>query len=157
MESNRIDIGAFAHNGARYSAPGFVTFYCLDDETRKYNAAGQPESIEYKSLAKGGNYADPAVHTLRDFTDEYHYDDDGNLTGWTRIRGENREFFTAHGHLVIDKDAQGRATKAKPVIYVVKDFQPGKEPYLEQIAEDVVLVYQYASDDDRVGKAVLLP
>ncbi|HEX5102577.1 MAG TPA: hypothetical protein VFV87_02120 [Pirellulaceae bacterium] len=157
MESNRIDIGAFAHNGSHYSAPGFVTFYCLDDETRKYNAAGQPEVIEYKSLAKGGNYADPAVHTLRDFTDEYHYDETGELTGWTRIRGAEREFFTAHGHLLVEKDSLGRATKARPVIYVVKDFQPGKAPYLEQIAEDVILVYEYATDADRVGKAVLLP
>jgi YD repeat-containing protein len=157
METNRIDIGAFAHNGAHYSAPAFVTFYCLDDETRKYNAAGQPESVEYKSLAKGGNYADPAVHTLRDWRDEYQYDDAGKLTGWTRIRGEEREFFTAHGHLIVEKDAQGRAAKAKAVIYVVKDFQPGKAPFIEQIAEENILVYEYASEADRVGKALVVP
>ena len=157
METNRIDIGAFAHNGAHYSAPAFVTFYCLDDETRKYNAAGQPEAMEYKSLAKGGNYADPAVHTLRDWRDEYQYDDGGRLTGWTRIRGEEREFFTAHGHLIVEKDAQGRAAKAKAVIYVVKDFQPGKAPFIEQIPEENILVYEYASDADRVGQAVVVP
>src|SRR5262249_47443826 len=27
LESNRIDIGVFAHNGVHHSAPGFVTFY----------------------------------------------------------------------------------------------------------------------------------
>ena len=157
MESNRIDIGAFAHNGVHYSAPGFVTFYCLDDETRKYNAAGQPELVEYKSLASGGNYADPAVHTLRDWRDEYQYDDDGKLTGWTRIRGEAREFFTAHGHLILEKDSLGRAAKVKAVIYVVMDFQPGKAPFIEQIPEENILVYEYASDADRVGKAVVVP
>jgi hypothetical protein len=157
METNRIDIGAFARNGVHYSAPGFVTFYCLDDETRKYNAAGQPELIEYKSLAKGGNYADPAVHTPRDWTDEYHYDDGGKLTGWTRIRGEMREEFTAHGHLVLENDSLGRAAKVKQVMYVAKAEKPGQLPLLEQIPEENVLVYEYASDADRVGKAVVLP
>jgi YD repeat-containing protein len=157
METNRIDIGAFVHNGAYYSAPGFVTFYCLDDETRKYNAAGQPESIEYKSLAKDGNYADPAVHTLRDWRDEYQYDDAGRLTGWTRFRGEEREFFTAHGHLVIEKDSLGRAAKAKSVTYVVKDYNPKQAPMMDQISEENILVYEYATDADRVGKALVVP
>jgi YD repeat-containing protein len=157
METNRIDIGAFVHNGCYYSAPALVTFYCLDDETRNYNAAGQPETIEYKSLIKGGNYADPAVHTLRDWKDEYHYDDAGNLTGWTRIRGENREEFTAHGHLVLKTDALGRAEQVKKVIYVVKDFMPGKLPELEQIAEEPVYNCVYESEADRVGKLVVLP
>ena len=157
MESNRIDIGAFVHNGAYYSAPGFVTFYCPDNETRKYNAAAQPETVEYKSVAKGGNYADPAVHTPRDWRDERQYDEAGRLSGWTRIRGEEREYFTAHGHLVVEKDSLGRAAQAKSVNYVANAEKPGQLPMLVQIPEDTVLVYEYASEGDRVGKPVVVP
>jgi YD repeat-containing protein len=157
METNRIDIGAFVHNGEYYSAPGFITFYCLDDETRKYNAAGQPESIEYKSLALGGNYADPAVHTLRDWRDEYHYDDAGRLTGWTRFRDGERQHFTAHGHLIVKKDSLGRAEHVRKIIYVVKDFQPAKAPEMEQIAEETIYGYAYESAADRVGKLIVIP
>jgi hypothetical protein len=41
LESNRVDIGVFAHNGAEYSAPGFVTFCTLDNESRAYDEKGR--------------------------------------------------------------------------------------------------------------------
>ena len=41
IESNRVDIGAFVHNGGYYSAPGFVTFFYLDNEARAYDDKGQ--------------------------------------------------------------------------------------------------------------------
>jgi hypothetical protein len=47
MESNRVDIGVFANNGAYYSAPGFITFYTLDDEARTYDRHGRILEIGY--------------------------------------------------------------------------------------------------------------
>lgn len=47
MESNRVDIGAFVHNGKYYSAPGFVCFYSLDNESRTYDAAGRIVEVDY--------------------------------------------------------------------------------------------------------------
>jgi hypothetical protein len=47
LESNRVDIGVFVHNGAYYSAPAFVTFYGLDDEARTYDPAGRLVEIGY--------------------------------------------------------------------------------------------------------------
>jgi hypothetical protein len=47
MESNRVDIGVFAHNGSYYSAPGFITFYSLDCEGRTYDEKGRPVEIGY--------------------------------------------------------------------------------------------------------------
>ncbi|MFB3892361.1 MAG: hypothetical protein ACE15C_10105 [Phycisphaerae bacterium] len=47
LESNRVDIGVFANNGAYWSAPGFITFYGLDYEARTYDAAGRPVEIGY--------------------------------------------------------------------------------------------------------------
>jgi hypothetical protein len=36
LESNRVDVGVFVHNGVYHSAPGFVTFFSLDCEGRTY-------------------------------------------------------------------------------------------------------------------------
>ena len=47
IESNRVDIGVFVHNGAYYSAPGFITFLCLDDEARTYGDDGRVLEIGY--------------------------------------------------------------------------------------------------------------
>jgi hypothetical protein len=41
MESNRVDIGVFVHNGTHYSAPGFVTLFSLDREARVYDDNGK--------------------------------------------------------------------------------------------------------------------
>jgi hypothetical protein len=41
IETNRVDIGVFAHNGVHYSAPAFVSFYSLDSEGRTYDASGR--------------------------------------------------------------------------------------------------------------------
>jgi len=47
LESNRIDIGVFVHNGVYYSPPAFITFYTLDNEARTYRPDGQPLEIAY--------------------------------------------------------------------------------------------------------------
>jgi hypothetical protein len=47
LESNRVDIGVFAHNGVHYSAPGFVTFFSLDSEGRTYDDKGRIAEIGY--------------------------------------------------------------------------------------------------------------
>jgi hypothetical protein len=47
LESNRIDIGVFVHNGAYYSPPAFITFYTLDNEARTYRSDGRPLEIAY--------------------------------------------------------------------------------------------------------------
>ncbi len=47
LESNRVDVGVFVHNGTHYSAPAFVTFYTLDNESRLYDAEGRIREIAY--------------------------------------------------------------------------------------------------------------
>ncbi len=47
MESNRVDIGVFVHNGTHYSAPGFVTFTTLDREVRTYSTEGKPLEVAH--------------------------------------------------------------------------------------------------------------
>ena len=47
METNRVDIGAFVHNGKYPSAPGFVSVYFLDDEGRTYADDGRILEVAY--------------------------------------------------------------------------------------------------------------
>ncbi|MCP4267033.1 MAG: hypothetical protein GY777_15925 [Candidatus Brocadiaceae bacterium] len=49
MESNRVDIGVFVHNGTWYSSPGFITFFFLDNEARTYDSRGQLLEIYYSA------------------------------------------------------------------------------------------------------------
>jgi hypothetical protein len=41
LESNRVDIGVFVHNGTYYSPPAFVTVCTLDCESRTYSESGK--------------------------------------------------------------------------------------------------------------------
>ena len=151
MESNRVDIGVFANNGASVSAPAFVSFYFPDSETRKYDAKGQLESVEYRPQSAGGNYADPAVYTAREWRDEYHRDASGKLKGWTRTRKTGSEDFNSEGMLILEKDSLGRAKKARAVRYMASG-KPNSQPILETQPTGDELNYQYDSDTDFIGK-----
>ncbi len=153
LASNRVDIGVFASSGEHWSAPAFVTFYFPDNQTRHYDEAGRLQSIENRSLAKGGNYADPLAHTPRDWRDDLRYDATGHLLGWRRSRGTAVEDFTADGHLVIEKDEYGRATRACVVQYVA-EHSPTREPTIRQISTDVEYRYEYFSPDDQRGHSI---
>jgi hypothetical protein len=58
LESNRIDIGVFAHNGTHYSPPAFITFFSLDDEARTYDEAGKVLEIAHGLGATSYTVAD---------------------------------------------------------------------------------------------------
>ena len=68
MESNRVDIGAFVHNGTYYSAPGFISVQFLDNEARTYDAKGRILEVDYghatcrigwhRYLDRGGDITD---------------------------------------------------------------------------------------------------
>jgi hypothetical protein len=47
LESSRIDVGVFVHNGVYYSPPAFLTFCTLDNEARAYGTDGRPLEIAY--------------------------------------------------------------------------------------------------------------
>ena len=131
-ESNRVDIGAFVHNGTYYSAPAFICFYTLDNEKRVYDDKHRIQSVDYNDPAVRDNYVDPLLDFRKDWRDEYHYAGDGNLLGWTRIRGQQREEFTPQGFLVLEKAKDGKPAKTAEVHYRGK---PG--PNGVQILEEV--------------------
>lgn len=134
MESNRIDIGLFTHNGDHYSPPAFFCVNTLDNEAREYDDQGRIKSVTYTGASEKGNYADPAFDTPKSWRDDYRYDDAGKLLGWTRTRGEKSEEFTADGKLILEKDDQGNPRKTVTVRYVAKQ-RPNNSPVLEQVVD----------------------
>jgi tetratricopeptide (TPR) repeat protein len=126
LESNRVDLALIVENEAHYSAPAFISLNYLDNEKRMYDDSGRIQSIDYTDPETRGNYVDPLLDFIKDWRDEYHYNDAGELTGWTRIRGEERQQFTATGELVLEADDAGRPTKTTPVRYVAE--QKPNEP-----------------------------
>ncbi|QDU97026.1 tetratricopeptide repeat protein [Lignipirellula cremea] len=116
MESNRVDIGVFADNGQHLSAPSFLSFHYPDAEVRTYDDQQRILSVDYNADDVRGNYVDPVLDAHRNWRDEYQYSPAGELQGWTRIRGDQREQFTADGRLILtpadgDQPAQTTAVK----------------------------------------------
>ena len=151
IETNRVDIGCFAHNGDYYSAPAFVTCFFLDNEKREYDEQKRIKVMDYGDPAKSKNYVDPLVDLPRHWRDEYRYDEKGSLLGWTRKFGDKLEEYNADGLLVTKRDDAGRVMEARTVRYLAKQ-EPNQAAKLERQAGDEVVIYEYASADDRVGK-----
>jgi hypothetical protein len=158
IQSNRVDIGVFAHNGAQWSAPAFVSWFFLDNEDREYDDQGRIRTVTYHGGTDSANYVDPLINTPKSWKDSYRYADDGRLIGWTRARGvggnESAEQFTADGGLVIERDDRGRPQTARSVRYVA---QPGENqlPILVEQPGDEIWRYAYENDDDVNGKIKL--
>jgi hypothetical protein len=49
LQSSRVDIGVFVHNGSHWSAPGFITWYGLEHENRAYDDKGRIAEMAYGS------------------------------------------------------------------------------------------------------------
>jgi YD repeat-containing protein len=130
LHSNRVDIGAFVHNGKYFSAPAFITFFSLDNEHRVYNDRNQIETIRYAAPGKG-NYVDPSIDAPKGWMDEYQYDDQGRLLGWTRLLGDERQEFTPDGLLILERGDDGRASRVQEVRYQL-EHKPGRPPVLRQ-------------------------
>jgi hypothetical protein len=75
------------------------------------------------------NYVDPSLSAPKSWRDVYHYDGQGNCTGWTRYDGRQTSEFRADGWLVAERDAQGRCLKARPVRYLQEKPKPDGQPH----------------------------
>ena len=117
LESNRVDIGAFVHNGAYYSPPSLISLFYLDNEEREYDEQGRIRSVQYSGGNTPGNYVDPMLDVPKDWLDEYHYGPEGELTGWTRTLDEVSMEFTADGRLLVGRGPDGEP-ETRPVFYM---------------------------------------
>ena len=111
LTSSRVDIGVFANNGAHDSAPAILSVFFPPHEARRYEPGpdGVPRIAAIDHAARPEVYADPLLLPRADWRDDFHYDADGALTGWTRSRaGGAVAEFTADGARVLARDAAGR-------------------------------------------------
>ncbi len=131
MESTRVDIGAFVHNGTHYSPPALVSLFYLDNEKRVYGDEQRIKMVDYADAQASLNYVDPMIDMPKDWRDEYVYDEEGRSMGWFRIRGNEKQRFTADGYLITKTNEQGAVLETKKVQYVPRQ-RPNLGPALEQ-------------------------
>jgi len=141
--SSRVDIGVFAHNGAHDSAPAILSVYFPPHEARRYEPGegGVPRIAAIDHAARPEVYADPLLLPRADWRDDFRYDADGALTGWTRVRAGGTAEFTADGARVLERDAAGRPLRAERVGYML-----GRGPrgalVVEELSTGVLIDYQ---------------
>ena len=110
IDSNRVDIGVFAavHTGSdkAISLPGFVSSFTLANEKRTYNEERQIESVDYADPVISRRYVDPFIDVPKNWRDEYHYNEQNELQGWTRFMADQPpQEFSADGRLISKRDA----------------------------------------------------
>jgi len=153
--TTRADIGFFAGNENGLSLPAIFSCNFLGNEKRTYAPDGRLLSIDYRRHT--APYTDPLLSSPRSWKDEFKHDDQGRITGWTRIRARKTEQFTAYGDLAVEFDSQGRATLARRISYTPRYIGSMEEktdslPSLAQVDDNIEVRYTYASDDDLIGK-----
>ena len=95
------------------------------------------------------NPVDPRLTTPKSWRDVYRLD----WSGWTRHEAGKTTDYHADGHIILDKDDLGRASKCRPVHYEVAD--PKKSFFdatIKPVPGTEVLHYEYAGPEDRTGK-----
>jgi len=113
ITSSRIDIGVFANNGVYDSAPAFISVLLPHHETRRYET-GPDGGLRVVSIDRGAKdrpYGDPLIFPRMFWRDDYHYDDAGRFTGWTRTRSEGdpdrADGYDVAGRRLLMRNAQG--------------------------------------------------
>ena len=150
MVSSRIDIAAFASNGAQISAPAFFSVTLPNHQRRRYDVDGNPTEIDYRPGK--GVYVDPLVWVQRDWADRFDYDARGRMKGWVRTRDDGvRTQFTAHGLRVVDADARGRPLRAEAVRYPLSSPESGGL-VASETPTGRFFRYRYANDEDEIGR-----
>jgi hypothetical protein len=157
LNSNRIEIGAFVHNGHHYSAPAFVTYFSLNNEERVYDEVGTIQQVTYRGGTDKGNYVDPMVDAPKSWRDEYRYNDQGQMVGWTRHIQDRQDEFTWQGLLVTERDSQGRAIEGAVVQYYPVPLETRPLMRLDYRPTDRKIKIQYQNEADQRGELQLPP
>lgn len=135
LESHRVDIGLFVHNGDYYSAPAFISLCYPDGEQRTYDDEHRIRVVDYLNPDMQDQYSDPLLDLRKDWRDEYNYDDEGHLLGWIRTRSSGTEEFTAEGRLILETDDAGQPTETAAVRYV-QSMESGRPVLKQDVVEE---------------------
>ena len=134
--TNRIDVACFAKTAtSSWGAPSIISFFPIPQETRTYRPDGQIASIDYTNARKV--YSDPVVSLPRRWKDVYSYDASGKQLGWTRFSdGKEVAAFTASGHRIVERRADGTPSKAVRVKYLPRATNDKMEPLTLSYMDD---------------------
>ncbi|SES93517.1 tetratricopeptide repeat protein [Oceanicella actignis] len=155
MDGQRVDIGVFADNGAMHGAPSFISIAFPPRQKRVYAEDGRILSVEYDADELAERYADPMLHPLRAWRDDYVYDQRGRPLGWRRSFADGRvQDYTRHGALIEARDALGRPVRARVMRYPAgpRDKRSGMRA-IAPVPSEAELIYAYDGPDDRYGYA----
>jgi hypothetical protein len=154
LPTRRLDIMAVADNGAGLGAPAFVSVLFPSRQVVEFEGE-KPVSIVYDAASRLDQYEDPALFPLRRWRDDYSYDAQGRLLGWTRTHADDGvvERFTRHGAIVEERDALGRPVMARQVGYPSAAAADGLRRIVT-VPLDGSLRYDYDGPEDRLGTAV---
>lgn len=154
LPTRRLDIMAVADNGAGLGAPAFVSVLFPSRQVVEFEGE-KPVSIVYDAASRLDQYEDPALFPLRRWRDDYSYDAQERLLGWTRTHADDGvvERFTRHGAIVEERDALGRPVMARQVGYPSAAAADGLRRIVT-VPLDGSLRYDYDGPEDRLGTAV---
>jgi len=152
LTTDRVDIGVFADNGKRISAPAFVSFLFPGDQSRTYFADGRINCIDYDRPGFRDRYVDPVIFPARDWRDCYQYDEHGALIGWNRVQGGSLQRFARDGAKVTENDGEGRPVRAQRVRYTIEASKSARPKVVPVLLNEFVR-YSYRDAADRVGVA----
>lgn len=151
----RLDVMVVADNGAHLGAPAFLSVLFPARTVARFDDRG-PVTMVYDARSRLDDYQDPALFPLRRWTDDYRYDAQGRLLGWTRTGHDGgTERFTRHGARIETTDPQGRPLTARGMAYPSGPGPEGAQGPLQvrPTPLDLVLRYTYAGPDDMLGAA----
>ncbi len=149
IDSPRVDIGVFVHNGIHFSAPGFVSFMFPANEQRIYGEDNRLLAVDYAAAAD--RYTDAFLFPRKDWRDEYLYTADGRPDGWRRLRHGTTTTYTTTGGVLVSRDDLGRPLAERRVTYAV-DLRSESDSRLVVTETDEILWHWYASPKDTIGE-----
>ena len=175
-KTSRVDLGCFLVNSNGVaSVPAIVSVCFLPNETREYDKDGKLVSIDYTKRQIEG-YC-PNLCPKGDWKDSFHWNEDGQLLGWTRTCMDERgristNEFTREGLVVYARDALGRPKNAHRSLrsewmqwltptnmtdemklqYAVSFGQHYDNSDGDMDQTSLVWRYEYENDTDRFGK-----
>ena len=168
LPCSRVDIGVFANNGTHVSAPAMVTWYFPANERRTYEDVPATADANRQDALNGDSpkrivsiqrlppnavesYVDPLVVTPATWTDTYHYNDRGDLLGWTRSIDGRTEDFTRDGAIVTTSDDAKRPVMARTMLYIREQKSQKEWPILREVLGPELIQYRYDSPADSLG------